>query len=163
MNIRDWSLDRIMQLPDACFGQQWPIGLAGQPLLDTPAFDISEAALPDTTVIWEVLTWTAHVPTVPVIIEIYLGDHLPATDAEFRAMEPLFSGVRDVNNRPSSFEANRNMFLAVSRIKMAAKAQGRRLVARFSTDNATAIDSHVILVVSSIPTEVPDWLCSGRV
>ncbi|GAI86378.1 unnamed protein product, partial [marine sediment metagenome] len=25
MDIRNWSLDQVMQLPDGCFGRRWPI------------------------------------------------------------------------------------------------------------------------------------------
>lgn len=160
MDIRNWPIDKIMQLPDHCFGRRWPIGLLGSPYLDNPVFDISEASLPDTTVIWKLSMWTSSLTAKPLFVEIRLGDHLPTTDAEFWAMEPVFSGVRDANNLPSSFEFNRNMLIFTGDMKMAVKAQGRRLVVRFVADDPLAINIFVNIVVSSVPTEVPDWLCS---
>ncbi len=56
MDIRNWPLSQIMQLPDAAFGRRWPVGLAYAFAGAGAEFDISEAALPERFVIWEVLS-----------------------------------------------------------------------------------------------------------
>ncbi|GAH72945.1 unnamed protein product, partial [marine sediment metagenome] len=61
MDVRNWPADRIMQLPDHCFGRRWLVSVIGARSEIGPAFDISEAGLPEWTVIWNLTLWYIQV------------------------------------------------------------------------------------------------------
>ena len=53
MDIRNWPMNRIMQLPDCCFSRRWPVGVSWLGEAVSVGYDISEAGLPERCVIWE--------------------------------------------------------------------------------------------------------------
>lgn len=162
MNIRNWATDRIMQLPDCCFGRRWPVGVyAGAGTMGTH-YDISEAGLGDKCVIWSLALITGGASTASHRISLAMGDVLPTTLAQFDAFEPLFS---DLGMRGA---ARRSIYLGAFGIvvnltmRQPVMAQGRRLVGLFEIVAADIVAPQAIIEVSSFPTEVPDWLISGQ-
>ena len=160
MNIRDWPLDRIMQLPDHCFGRRWPIIFS----LKEPYelyFYISEMALPDYCVLWELYVCSSGVAAVgppptlwDVDVSFKLGDRLPANLVEFTAMEDIFTGADEIVNGNRVVRPVLNLSM-----RMSIHSAGRRVVVRVDQTGYNAPVS-IGLVISSIPMEVPDCLLS---
>lgn len=160
MDIRNWSLDRILQLPDWCFGRRWPIVFAGELSLIADVINISEFALPDKCVLWE-LDYTMSLSSAEsgalAFVAISLGDHLPANRAEFNRFEPVFGNQGFLNAGTWSLCFGR---VHHWRMRLPLAPQGRRFVVYLEEMPGATFYYTLSLLVSSIPTEVPDWLVS---
>ncbi len=161
MDIRNWSIDDIMKLPDNCFGRRWFVGLTAVLESADAAFDISEMALPEKCVIWSV---NLH-PTTAIgslnSIGLALGDHLPVTEPEFAAFDLLFPDwMDDISGRGHLLSPYLSP-LSFGRIRKFIPSAGRRIVLRGIRVEGTGLRVAAQLVVSSVPTEAPDWLISG--
>ena len=160
MDIRNWPMDRIMQLPDHCFGQRWLTCVQATSAAIGPLFDISEFGFPEWTVIWNMSVWYVQPGDVYVGVALSLGDALPATDAEFIALDILF---KDLGIVVAGIKAL-NMMAAGGQysfpLRKLVHTMGRRLVGRFYMGATGLQYAHAVLTVSSIPKEVPDCLLS---
>lgn len=161
MDIRNWPLARILQLPDWCFGRRWPIMLRLELGVAATGYLISDMALPDRCVLWEVIIKSIAVNAAQVSgraeVQVALGDQLPAgatAAAIFAAYENMFPGVEGLRNAIPSIGR-------LSKLRTVYHAQGRRVVVFFDNRSTQTRDFIVVMVFSSIPTEVPDWLISG--
>lgn len=160
MDIRNWPMDRIMQLPDHCFGRQWPVAVHALSQGVGVYFDISEAGLGDKCVIWQAMYFVTGPFSSTTFVSLALGDVLPTTDAEFDALEPLFSDVgRRLAGRRVVDLAGLGLFVTIP-MRLPVAAQGRRLVGRFQVVLEAVGPPAAILTVSSMPREVPDCLLS---
>ncbi len=160
MDIRNWSLDQILMLPDHCFGRRWPIGLRVLLVDDAAVYDIAEGGLPETTVIWGLTAAIQYKALGDVSLSVALGDHLPANDAEFDVMEQVFPEVIGPTLRRSEFEVVGTPSYPLQGIRQVLQTAGRRFVIRGIRDEGTAAGAWCIFIVSSIPREVPDCLLS---
>ncbi|GAH58066.1 unnamed protein product, partial [marine sediment metagenome] len=93
MDIRNWPMDRIMQLPDECFGRRFLVSCSLAYADAGSTFDISEIALPEACVLWSLNVAWYNEDTATHYIRLALGDQLPATVAMMDALEPLISGL----------------------------------------------------------------------
>lgn len=161
MNISQWPLSRIMQLPDCCFGRRWPVIFSGYETAGASSYLISRTGLPDMCVLWEVWTsaifvWSDNLgfPVGRTTYGLRLGDQLPVGLAQWREFEPLF---------PESEEADYILrpHFVLRNIRKPFHAQGRRVVLHLNRNDIEQTSWNVGLIFSSIPTEVPDWLISG--
>ena len=160
MNISDWPLGRIMQLPDYVFGRRYMISAFVFGIGVARQWDISELAFPETAVIWEVHMYCAKKTDSNQGIRLALGDQLPTTEAEFRAMEPLFNGLGQDGPGPRSIPMDLYRAIAMRRLKIPVRTAGRRLVLEIGIGPASTDWASVILVVSGLPKEIPDCLIS---
>ncbi|MBA7532988.1 hypothetical protein ES705_25223 [subsurface metagenome] len=162
MDIRNWPIDKIMQLPDCCFGRRWEIIIGHRFIAPAVEYRISDMALPDVCVLWELQIWHHELTAAAAVIQIYssiaLGDHLPATMAEVALMEQLMPGCLEVVAGVNVIRGT----LHIVNIRKPIAAQGRRVVAAMTSVMAGLFDASIVLVFSSIPKEVPDWLISGQ-
>lgn len=161
MDIRDWPMGKIMQLPDHVFGPRYVIAATRKGSAGIPAFRMFRCALPEWTVIWEIHCGAITHATVRVSITLRLGDQTPVNQTVFAAMEPLMPCLECLNDNPSRIIVYPNGIWHVSRMKFPVHSMGRHIVSRHATDSGTALESTVALVISSIPKEVPDCLLSG--
>ncbi|MBA7612282.1 hypothetical protein ES703_19518 [subsurface metagenome] len=160
MNISQWSMNKILQLPDSCFGSRWPIGLSVVGHAVAPKFDIAEMALPERCVVWE-LAALYHVATLAMAeFELRLGDVLPASWAEFQGHELLFKGIRYLATATSLIYVTSMTSVNWQNFKMPVRASGRRVILGVNAGVATAGIVQAALTVSSVPTEVLDCLLS---
>lgn len=153
-------MGRIMQLPDCCFGRRWPIGVAQEQEAVGAYYDISEFALPERCVVWGLYVWLPVYSTTAVEITLSLGDQLPTTDAQFDALEVLFRDIGFIVGGRRTIRSSRSPSVLTVPLRMPVTASGRRLVGRFAWGASIANSVYTIIVVSSIPTEAPDWLLS---
>ena len=160
MDIRHWGLNKIMQLPDCCFGRRFMVSCA----LDIGAaqreYDISEVALPETCVIWELVIDGSGSFGDRGIVRIALGDQLPTAVAMFNELDPLFMGLGLQGAEPRPLELNGGEVLSFRMLRMPVAAAGRRLVIEGITGETITCRVFVGIVVSGVPKEVPDWLVS---
>lgn len=160
MDIRNWGLDQVMMLPDHCFGRRWPIGL--QSFLEGAGavFDVSEAALPERCIVWEVfVSSVGAIGTTSAGFTLALGDQLPANVAAFNACELVFSGI-DSRSRRGEIEVVSGAGFNIRNLRLPLAVSGRRFVGAFIRVLGSPVACHAIIVVSSIPKEVPDCLLS---
>ena len=156
MDIRDWPLDRIMQLPDCCFGRRWLVCAEKLISVAGPLWDIGEVALPDVCVLWNLSIDGYNIDTVVHHYRLALGDHLPAAAAEMDALEPLIMGLGVQGAEPRQIEVRPGYSSVNLPIRDLRQAQGRRLVLEVSAAALKAVSVRAIVTVSSIPKEVSD-------
>ena len=161
MDIRNWSMDRIMQLPDEVFGRRWFVGVSGTPGNFLLVFDISESALPDMAVIWGLVVTASAESVINTQVVLRLGNKLPASAAEFDAMELLFPAVMALDGVRSSISIGAGAALSIPNMRMPVAAQGRRLVVSMLTPVIPDVNVAVTLLVSGIPSNVPDFLVNS--
>jgi len=160
MDIRDWPLDKIMQLPDHYFGRRWPVGLQAELGDADPVFDICEASLSEVCVIWDLRFSVYGSLAASVEYSLAIGDQLPANDAQFNALEQVFPCVESRSGRRSSYEQHRYETFVFCSLRFPLRVSGRRFVGRFIRIIGGALGAQAIITVSSIPKEIPDCLFS---
>ena len=161
MDVRNWPMDRIMQLPDCCFGRRWPVVITTVQSGGGASYGISMQALPEWVVLWELRTWskptTAAADANQMHWYLRLGDFLPVNMVQLNAMERVFPSA-------GYFATDRWRFYGPThwvRLRMPIHAIGRRFVALLNNDLASNAYLSMELTISSMPTEVPDWMISG--
>lgn len=152
-----------MQLPDCCFGQKFVVSCDLNAPDGTSVWDISEVGLPDVCVIWEVNIFWYYAKLRGDFIRIALGDQLPTTVLMMEQLEPLINGYGRQGAGPRAIHGY--VYVGQEQINMrkVVNAQGRRLVIQGTATVGGDMHVRVWTVVSSIPTEVPDWMVSEGV
>ena len=163
MRIDDWPLERIMRLPDWCFGQRWPVGLYATKTGAGSAWDISEIALPEVSVLWEFTFWPLEIMAQTTNFRLALGQQLPVATAQMDQLEPLLAGVGIQGPTPRQIIGQGYAAPAIRMLRKPIESGGKKVILELTTGGAAAQDLQVILVFSSIPREVPDWLFSAQV
>ena len=160
MNIQNWGIGQIMQLPDHLFGRRFLVSCSLSLGVGETNWDISEVALPETCVIWELHIESIGIYSEILTLRIALGDQLPTVVAEMNRLDPLFMGLGLQGPEPRSFYLPQKTRVHFSRLRMPVAAAGRRLVIEGVTPDAVTGVVFVGIVVSGGPKEVPDWLYS---
>ncbi len=160
MDVRDWPLDQIMQLPDSCFGTRYPVTVFAPAVQPGTIYDISEMGLPEYCVIWEIVFFSWGVVGGMLYgWSFVLGDQLPTTDAEFDANEVMIKDLGGVLGGRKSILANSDRGVAFRNLKIPIHSMGRRIIGRYAGAEETG-DFQAVFTISSIPREVPDCLFS---
>jgi len=160
MDVRNWPLERKMALPDYCFGRRYPVCVSLDLETDETDWDISEVALPDIAVVHELCIDAAGGFGNSGLLRLALGDQLPTVLAEMARLQPLFAGLGLQGPEPRQRRINFGASLSWSRLRVPVAAQGRRLVMELVTVAPNIMAVNVCIVVSALPTEVPDCLIS---
>jgi len=156
MDIRKWSLERIMTLPDHCFGRRWPIFCEPNTNVATRVWDISELAFPEKCVIWQVNIQNTGAFVANISYRLALGNRLPTTMAQMSELEPLLPGLGLQGIEPRIIGISQYSSFIKIDMRNPLNARGRRLVVEYG--NVAAGDRGIIVcvVVSSMPEFVPD-------
>lgn len=162
MNIQNWGIGKIMELPDWLFGRRFVVSCEIDVGTARFAWDISEVALPDMCVIWELSIQATGTFSDWGWVGIALGDQLPTNAGMFNVLEPLFMGMGLQGAEPRNMRADIQRTKHLNRLRMPVAAAGRRLVIESLTEDTIKAGVQVDIVVSGVPKEVPDWLCSGN-
>jgi len=150
-----------MQLPDWCFGRRWPIITTFSIAPDSSIQYIVDQPLPDRIVIWSIGAWGNANATANTSVKYALGDHPPATQAEFDAFERLFKGDLDNVGEEGGIRLTASTMMKMT-MRMEVRPQGRRFAIWMHNGHATVTQRITsVIEISSMPTEVPDWLVSG--
>lgn len=160
MNISEWPLSKIMQMPDEAFGSRWLVGGEVRPTEEQRLWTISPLAFPETIVVWELYMTAWTEATARAVFRIALGDQIPISTAMMNALEPVFPGIGYLGPQPQEIHLKDYPFLGLRKIRMPVKTSGRRLVIEYFNSGAATSLMTCILTVSSVPREVPDCLIS---
>lgn len=163
MKISDWSVDRIMQLPDHCFGRRYWVGVYSGGTGGVANYTICQEQLPDRFIVWSIL-FANNSPgmTQAMRLTVRLGDRVPANVAEVLTFEKLCKGI----STPSivyEFYCQPNCVTLIHDLRMFIISEGRRIAVLTNGDQQNVYESTVGVLISSIPREVPDWLISEKV
>lgn len=161
MNVRDWPMNQIMQLPDCCFGRREIAQLSTELADADPVFVINPGGLAERTVIWEIGVTNRGTIATTTHVTLALGDQLPATQAEFAALEVMFPNVIASDGGRGEFETQGGSYQSIFKVRQIFATAGRRIVARIIRHIGVATEAAVVITYSSIPTEVPDCLFSA--
>ena len=161
MDIRNWGINKIMQLPDSMLGRRFCVSCAITATQGALVWDISEVALPERTVLWNVGVWSGVAGFYSEYFRMALGDQLPTAAAMMNALEPLVPGLGLQGAGPRQIPLYMANYNVLSNLKHYIPAMGRRFVLEVKAVDTKAIELVVVLTVSSIPNEVPDCLLSG--
>lgn len=161
MDISKWPLDKVMQLPDFVFGTKFTVSCEVQANGVTPAFDISEIALPEYFILWQLVTECMFTDYYMSYIRIGLGEQLATTEAMFMNNEPLLHGYGEQGASP------RKILIAVQsstvqiNLRKPVHAKGKKLTMMGQVIVDKAARARATIVISTVPKEVPDWVFSG--
>ena len=156
MDISDWPMERIMQLPDHLFGPRWLVGVGVITLFGTPQIRISNAGLPERSVIWSVQCVAVPVTLNKVSMGFRLGNVLPGSVTEFNRLEPMFGTMEIVPGARSLFTVPLGSAIDYTRLRFPVMTGGRRLVVLFNSPDPEITDAQASILISSIPREIPD-------
>lgn len=161
MRIDNWPLGKIMQLPDCVFGRRWPV-FTSQNIAGAATNQwMVEDPLPDRCVLWKICITNLGDVTDAAVVKFAIGNHEPANDAEFDAFPRLFPGNFDEPAFEGGIYLMRYSYPIIF-CRMPIMTSGNRFVVQLQNRHATVmIRCTIIFEISSIPTEVPDWLISG--
>ncbi len=158
MDIRNWSMDQILQLPDHLLSRRYVVSAALDLGADETAWDISELGLPDMAIVHEMFIFAGGAFGKSMRIRLALGDQLPTITAEMDRLEPLFMGLGYQGPEPRTIQVSVLSPFRMNRLRMFVPAQGRRLILEGVTAVGDIIGVIAGIVVSGVPTEVPDCL-----
>lgn len=161
MNTRNWPIDKIMQLPDWCFGRRYMISCTINTGAGEQTWDISELAFPEKAVIWEMTNEAYALTHLDDYYRLALGDQLPTTAAQMDALEPLFPGMGLQGPEPRHNRLLLYTDATMVKLRMPIQPGGRRMILELTPESESIKLMGVRIIVSSMPTEVPDWLISG--
>jgi len=158
MDISRWPIGDIMQLPDDVFGNRFIVACAGKPGGEATVWDISEVALPEHCVIWELYLGMELGTVSRAVFRLGIGDQLPTTEAIMDQTTPVFPGLGGQGAEPRDITLKDSTQLHLCRLKHYIHSMGRRLVVQFENTGSSAINMNAIIVVSALPRSIPKWL-----
>jgi len=161
MNIRNWSIGELAQLPDYLFGQRWLVGYSMVVTAGTTEYIVLERAIPDRTVIWGVMTDHQAGAGLGFYCRVALGDRTPVNEAEFMRLEGVFTGLDGEVGGIGVYTMMDNGGKITNNMKKIIEPQSRRFVFAFTNTGTGGKSMAIRLIISSVPTELPAWFHSG--
>lgn len=162
MDIRDWPLDKIMQLPDWCFGRRWWVGENCWEPEGKNFYVIGSEELPDKFVVWGILiSCECAIAALSIRLTIRLGDNVAALTADPKVYDRLLKGISSPRVVFEFFvDVNHTTWINCEREII--ESSGRRLAICVAGDQVNSYEMTVGVLISALPKEVPDWLISGQ-
>lgn len=157
MDISKWPIEKILQLPDSCFGRKWLIGVAGTANSGGVSWDICDLAFPDRAVIWGVFIQSHQDHFNVLDFRLALGDRKPTTTAQMDSLEALLPSVGLPGREPKDILYDHALAFMFLDMKFPVLPQGRRLVFELSAQAIGIATVMCNVLISSIPTEIPDF------
>lgn len=162
MRIDNWPLDRIMRLPDWCFGRRWWVGeYCGN--VNGGAYQVvGTEELPDKFVVWGVLVSCMSPNCLQALrVTLRLADNLAAFTAAPLNYDRLLKGI-SIPTITYEFYANQNGVTWINAEREIVESGGKRLAIQTNGDQAILYEATVAILISALPKEVPDWLFSAQ-
>jgi len=161
MDVSKWPIDKIMALPDWCFGMKWWVGTYVGTSADGFTPFIIEESVPDRFVLWDVLiSTTGHTAATHANISIRLCRQAPTSSnlKQFRRLLTNFS------TRKQSYDIHLPPVATthLGPMKNLIEAENDKIGGALKLVSETATcENTIACLISSIPKEVPDWVVSG--
>lgn len=161
MDISKWPLDKIMALPDWCFGMQWWVGNYVGTTGGVMTYFLIEESVPNRFVLWDVM-FCIPMQTAGVRADatLRLCNEAP-TDISVKTMPYL---VRGFSERVLYYEFKlpQKQTTHIGPMRIGVESQGKHVGGGLKLVSETAnCESSVSLLISGIPREVPDWVVLG--
>lgn len=158
MDIRRWSPNQVMQLPDWCFGPRWWVGEYMGNTSGQIYYHSGAEVLPDKFVLWGILI-SARSPSCleALRLTIRLAGSKPASVADGKAKDRLLDGI-STEDILYELYVNQNGTTWIGCERQLVEPNGKRLSLVSNGDQAIAYEMTVGILISAVPTEVPDWL-----
>lgn len=158
MDIRDWPIDKIMQLPDCAFGQRWWVGTYCGDSNGRAGYFTVDENLPDKFVVWGIVFCCRAVASVnPMRVTVRLGTHLIANAADALSMDRIFKGISSKNIVYEFYLSQWDLtWLDCKRIIV--DSAGRKIQLMTNGDQVTAYEMTVAVLISSVPRDIPYWI-----
>jgi len=160
-DVSKWPLDKIMQLPDWCFGQRWWVGTYIGTVAATVSYFFIEESVPDNFVLWDVLVAVnGHAAGTIAQVTFRLCHETPVS-GNIKTMRRLMTNMScrtetyDIHLPPQSVT-----HLGPMRNIIEAGNDQIGGAVKILTETAT-VENAVACLISGIPKEVPDWVVSG--
>jgi len=162
MRIDNWPLDRIMRLPDWCFGRRYWVGTYIGLTEGKVNIILTEEDLPDKFVVWGLL-FSNRAPSMVEALRatVRLTGTRVAGAVVIPNEERLFKNISE----PAIvyefyFQPNANIWIPAER--QIIESNGRRIVVMVNGDQTNSAETTCGVLISALPKEVPDWLILGR-
>jgi len=162
MDVSKWNFDKVMQLPDWCFGRQWPI-LSTNIVAPTAKKQwMVNKGVPNKMVLWEIRVFGSMGDITTSWYKLAIGPHKPASSAEFDTFERLFTGDMDLPEEESAIPVAKYQSTVIP-MRRPIAMNGKRFCIQMENNHASVgMRLCFVFTISSIPKEVPDWLFSGQ-
>lgn len=158
MDISNWNMNQIMQLPDHVFGAQQCVGeYIGSNADEFVYFKISDS-LPDWFVVWSILVEAEKAAaTTWVNLTLRLGDSDTVPD-DIRALDRLFE-YKSSPEQLYEFHLPAVGLKHITGLRHLVNGKGRHIVGGLKMRSETGpVESMVSVFITPIPQEAPDWL-----
>lgn len=157
MDISNWPMENILQLPDSAFGMRYVVSIFRHSAVAGTSYDMSELSLPDRGVIFgfNFSSWTRDINTLT--FRLGLGSQLPTSTDEFDKLDPLIPGFGRHGSDPRTFISQTPFDVELSRVKMPVHSARQKLIVETTIVGFAAHFLLVSVIVASIPKEIPDF------
>lgn len=160
-SIEKWRPERVLKLPDHLFGQRVLHVVGAQVGAGASGFFIDALPLPDPCVVWSI-GWSMQLGTGGgVIFAMALGNKVPGAIAEFAALPAFLPGVGVNVNGTWILTSDTGNGQLGGRMRVIQRTGGGRIVVYLADAAATGGILTLLVEVSSLPREVPDWFDLG--
>lgn len=161
MDISKWPLDKIMELPDWCFGKRWWVGVNMGTAAGEAAGWIIDESVPDVFVLWDVLIMSAVAEAqTRTDLTLRLSKQVPTT-ANVKKFRRLLRGLA----QPTLFfeiQLPKDVAMHLGPMRNLIEARNDKICGMIKRLNATGPqEAEIGFLISGIPREVPDWVVSG--
>ena len=159
MDVSGWTIEQRSRFPDWCFGPRQIIGVNvynNQP--DTHEFGISEIALPDPAMIWELGCWNLITGTESGYCRAGLAHTKPETPAEMDTATEIYPYFGTPATGPNIFPYTSGFPMIINfNMRRAMATDSKKLVVQNSC-LVLRCRIQVSLIVSELPTSMAGWL-----
>lgn len=158
MNIKGWSANQVLQLPDWCFGGRWWVGEYMGSTSGEIYYRGGEEILPDKFVLWGIMI-SARSPCCleALRLTIRLAGSAVASVAAAKALERLLKGI-SIATIMYELYVNPNGVTWIGCERQLVEPTSKKLMLVSSGDQTIAYEMTVGILISAVPAEVPDWL-----
>lgn len=161
MDISKWNTNQIMQLPDWCFGGRYWVGEYMGGTLGVVEYKSGQEVLPHRFVLWGIML-SARSPNCleALRLTIRLAGSAPSSATNAETMALLLDGISTAGT-VYEFYPVQNGVTWIGPIRQLVEPNGRKLSMVSNGDQAITYEMTVGLLISAVPTEIPDWLVKG--
>jgi len=158
MNIKGWSANKVMQLPDWCFGSRWWVGEYMGGTSGVIEYKCGQEILPNKFVLWGILI-SARSPSCSeaLRLSIRLAGSAAASVAAAKLLEPLLKGISTTGILYELY-VKPNGVTWIGCERQLVEPNSKRLSLVSNGDQSNTYEMTVGILISAMPNEVPDWL-----
>ncbi|GAI97239.1 unnamed protein product [marine sediment metagenome] len=154
--------NQVMQLPDCCFGPRWWIGEYMGSSTGVAYTRKGQELLPQRFVLWGILVSSRSPACLEALrLTIRLAGDVAADTAAAKLQDRLLDGISTADILYELY-VNQNGVDWINCGRQLIESRGRRLSLVSNGDQVIAYEMTVGILVSAVPTEIPDWLVNAR-